>query len=288
MGYYPLFMKSLVACKHCSRQYDVSGYRPGQKLRCVCGQVIEVPEERGVEASVLHCAACGAPVARDAKLCEYCGSPLDHAAASQTMVCPGCFSRIPEGASFCTHCGLAIEPQKISPEDLSDLSCPRCEGQKLVPRDVDGRHFFECPSCCGLFLEKEEFSAIVREMSQRFEESPVVDQARKGRPLEKVVYLKCPVCGQFMARKNYAKRSGVIVDECPDHGLWLDDGELAAIAEFVARGGLVEAHKVEAAEARRMAEQRKSVQRLSVPTGALAVRSESTSFLGWVVRVLLG
>jgi len=41
-----------------------------------------------------------------------------------------------------------------------------------------------------------------------------------------------------MNRKNFGRISGVIVDECGDHGIWLDAGELQKIQHFIADGGL--------------------------------------------------
>jgi Zn-finger nucleic acid-binding protein len=41
-----------------------------------------------------------------------------------------------------------------------------------------------------------------------------------------------------MARMNFGKRSGVIVDACRMHGTWFDAGELESVLEFVAAGGM--------------------------------------------------
>jgi Zn-finger nucleic acid-binding protein len=77
----------------------------------------------------------------------------------------------------------------------------------------------------------------------------------------RVEYRSCPVCGGQMQRKNYARRSGVIVDWCGEHGTWLDADELGAIAAFIMDGGLDRARRegttdapMSAAEARAMAE----------------------------------
>jgi Zn-finger nucleic acid-binding protein len=41
-----------------------------------------------------------------------------------------------------------------------------------------------------------------------------------------------------MNRKNFRRISGVIIDECGRHGVWLDAGELEKIRHFIADGGL--------------------------------------------------
>ncbi len=42
-----------------------------------------------------------------------------------------------------------------------------------------------------------------------------------------------------MQRRNFGRRSGVIVDWCASHGTWLDAHEMEDIAAFVLEGGLV-------------------------------------------------
>jgi Zn-finger nucleic acid-binding protein len=41
-----------------------------------------------------------------------------------------------------------------------------------------------------------------------------------------------------MARMNFGRRSGVVVDVCGPHGTWFDGGELDAVLQFVRDGGL--------------------------------------------------
>jgi Zn-finger nucleic acid-binding protein len=40
-----------------------------------------------------------------------------------------------------------------------------------------------------------------------------------------------------MQRRNFRKKSGVIIDSCPSHGIWLDADELEQIAGFILSGG---------------------------------------------------
>ena len=51
----------------------------------------------------------------------------------------------------------------------------------------------------------------------------VQPRARGERP--------CPVCGQQM---SLARRGKIEIDVCEPHGVWLDHGELEAIAQRVA------------------------------------------------------
>jgi hypothetical protein len=53
-----------------------------------------------------------------------------------------------------------------------------------------------------------------------------------------VAYRRCPECGGTMQRRNFGRRSGVVVDWCGSHGTWLDAHEMEDIAAFVLEGGL--------------------------------------------------
>jgi Zn-finger nucleic acid-binding protein len=46
-----------------------------------------------------------------------------------------------------------------------------------------------------------------------------------------------------MHRRNYGKKSGVIIDICTEHGMWLDPGELERILSWVRQGGLARAER---------------------------------------------
>jgi len=54
-----------------------------------------------------------------------------------------------------------------------------------------------------------------------------------------------------MARRNYRKKSGVIVDICSEHGVWLDADELEQIAGFILSGAAGDRIEAESAEKRR-------------------------------------
>ena len=56
-------------------------------------------------------------------------------------------------------------------------------------------------------------------------------------------YIHCPVCDVLMNRRVFARMSGVVVDVCRQHGVWFDAGELAAVVQFITRGGLAQARQ---------------------------------------------
>jgi Zn-finger nucleic acid-binding protein len=52
-----------------------------------------------------------------------------------------------------------------------------------------------------------------------------------------VVYRKCPMCNERMSHINFAGHSGVILDRCGEHGVWIEGGELRRLTEWWRAGG---------------------------------------------------
>jgi Zn-finger nucleic acid-binding protein len=100
---------------------------------------------------------------------------------------------------------------------------------------VDGAVVHGCRSCNGLWIPKETLEPLVERGAALTPAAAGGD--RPQRLSGDVRYLKCPECDGLMARRNYGRVSGVIIDSCPSHGIWLDGGELAALRRFVASGG---------------------------------------------------
>ena len=55
-----------------------------------------------------------------------------------------------------------------------------------------------------------------------------------------------------MMRKNFARVSGIIVDECGPHGSFFDAGELEDVLDFVRSGGLALAQRKDEDERARL------------------------------------
>lgn len=114
-----------------------------------------------------------------------------------------------------------------------------------------------CTGCGGAWTDKQTLEVLLAAaaaQSAATGATPDVRQRRLGST--KVVYRSCAVCGQHMHRRNFARVSGVIVDECRLHGTFFDAGELEDVLAFVRSGGMTLAAKRDAEEAARNAKQR--------------------------------
>ena len=239
----------LIACQECKRQWDVSRYRVGQKLRCACNFVMEVPRLRSYTPEVAHCQNCGASRSANQTPCRYCGAVPTIDSAKLSLVCPLCLRRTPKKSRFCASCGKPLTPAALDVK-TGKLTCPRCGKPKLVNRKVGNFTVDECPSCSGMWVEGNSFDSIVRQQAQRSKEeyrrgkgtSPILSQLDKSQT--HVMYMKCPVCGTHMHRRNFMRASGVIIDECRKDGVWLDCDELGKIGDYISSGGLERSRRI--------------------------------------------
>ena len=154
----------------------------------------------------------------------------------------------------CTHCGkaynirLSICPfcggEKSFDEGVCvSPQCPRCH-KVLDLHTQEGEEYNICPQCSGLWLDRREFRRATRE-SDVFRKENLANGSFHPPLPEAVAYIPCVRCRKMMNRKNFARISGVLIDECGRHGVWLDAGELEKIRLFIADGGLERAQDKE-------------------------------------------
>ena len=230
----------LIACTDCHAQYDITPMVPDSSFDCRCGASLVATAPAGHEARVQRCSACGAVAREDDERCDYCDSDIQRAPERGSLICPECMARNLEDARFCLACGVAFAPQAIV-ADVPELRCPCCEAW-MAPCEVGGLVVQDCPKCHGLWAPENVFDALVdrattlaREKAAQGEAAaPRVDGGNPAR--HKVEYRRCPACDVLMGRRNYRKRSGVIIDQCHEHGTWLDAHELERIAGWVLSG----------------------------------------------------
>ncbi len=126
------------------------------------------------------------------------------------------------------------------------MDCPRC---KLTLRETDyeGVEVDMCDSCWGFWLDKGELQEVIdtREMSFSQEERNAFagGQGVSSAPApEETPKAECPHCGQAMDLVHSDVAIQLVIDRCPDHGIWLDAGEIKAVQ--VASERSAEFHKL--------------------------------------------
>lgn len=234
-----------LACPKCHTEYDVTRLAR-RDFPCKCGATVHNTAVTSVDARILRCGSCGAAVKPDAAVCEFCRSPIERDADALSAICPECYARNPERSAFCVSCGLKFD-HTPPPVRADGRACPSCDGA-LAERAIGEIPVEECSRCHGLWVSSERFNTLVKRVVEAQRAQPgnalgLSGTRRKPRSTfsAKVTYRKCPDCHGIMQRRNFAKRSGVIVDVCGKHGVWLDADELEAVAAFVEQGGLATA-----------------------------------------------
>lgn len=241
----------LVACPDCHAQYDVTSRVAGSEFGCHCGTMLTASPSAGIDAVARRCSACGAVAREEDEACDYCASPIVPAEDRGGLICPECMARNLDDARFCLACGIGFEPRAIT-SDVLELRCPCCE-RWMAAREVGGLVVQECPKCQGLWAPDETFDALVARAVAVAREragnagakAPRVDGDNPAA--SRVEYRRCPCCDALMGRRNFRKRSGVIIDQCHQHGTWLDANELERIAGFVLSGRADAVERMDAA-----------------------------------------
>jgi Zn-finger nucleic acid-binding protein len=224
----------------------------GAAFDCDCGATLTATPPEGAEAPVQRCSACGAIAKEAEEVCAYCGSGIVQVAHRGSLICPECYARNLDDARFCLGCGVAFDPHSPRAE-VSELRCPCCE-RWMTTRKVGGLVIQECPDCHGLWAPDDSFDALVERATAAARVSvvecePIVPRVDGGNPAaSRVEYRRCPSCDALMGRRNFQKRSGVIIDQCHQHGTWLDAHELERIAGFVLSGRAQAAESIEVAQ----------------------------------------
>jgi len=164
--------------------------------------------------------------------CKFCSAPLP----KKGLVCNYCNQRNPLNLNVLS---------KVEIEDKSkDINCPVCANPfdniniGLKKRVLVQR----CHECDGVFISEDILEQLIQK--QTIDRS-IIDftvlrfvQNNPRQKQERVIsYRKCPVCEKTMQRFNYRAVSGVVVDRCLRHGIWLDGGELKQLFEWKKAGG---------------------------------------------------
>lgn len=111
------------------------------------------------------------------------------------------------------------------------MDCPRCQ-LGMTPSEYEGHDVHFCTTCWGYWLTRPQLESIVAGGEYQFSraEANAVQQSHwlgdVDRQGDESAEVGCPVCGVTMTKRLFAPGAPVEVDECREHGVWLDTGEI--------------------------------------------------------------
>ena len=174
------------------------------------------------------------------------------------MKCQQCTGHLNPKSNVCPYCGSRVEADLKSANfrDLGpnpDLPCPECrEPLDVLEFDTNPRVAIErCKSCLGTFFNPGEIELLLQHYTtevlwvDHYKLKQLKDELDYRN--REIKYFPCPTCGDRMSHLNFGSDSGVILDRCSKHGLWVRNGQIQQLAEWWRAGGriLYEKHQQE-------------------------------------------
>lgn len=159
--------------------------------------------------------------------CSNCGAPLRPIAGRDYFYCDFC-------ATFSFPTSLDESPDGVSSlGETSGMICPACE-HSLSKGTIKGSHVLFCENCRGFLVDADHFREVVRRRRADRTGPGNVPQPLDPSDLERNI--DCPLCGGPMEVHPYYGPGNAVIDSCARcHVVWLDYGELAAIASAPGR-----------------------------------------------------
>ena len=115
---------------------------------------------------------------------------------------------------------------------MTATACPRCSAPfQLI--EVEGTSALACPVGHGMWFEHGVLDSIVEDTRDdaTTAEQDAAWTASDDSPasVETERYRSCPVCGNTLRKDVWKQGSGVVVDTCDEHGVWVEAGEITRI-----------------------------------------------------------
>ena len=165
--------------------------------------------------------------------------------------CKSCSAPLPANSNRCVYCSIRNDVDLHGRLDFSVHSqqsarlCPHCDDPlQTIDLKLNGAFNIErCVSCFGLFFDPGEIETLLESTVSgvfdiNFKHLTNINKDRYQNN-HTVKYVKCPECREMMRRVNFGHRSGVIIDRCRQHGVWLDSGEITHLMEWKKAGGQI-------------------------------------------------
>lgn len=119
------------------------------------------------------------------------------------------------------------------------MDCPRCK-LGLTDMIYEGEAVKYCGTCWGYWMRRRQLDKIVDGAMYKFskKESKQIRRTLKtrgdvDRQGNESGLIDCPSCKKVMERKKFHYQCPVEIDECTEHGIWLDTGEIKELQIFI-------------------------------------------------------
>jgi Zn-finger nucleic acid-binding protein len=165
--------------------------------------------------------------------------------------------------TFCPFCGVRqdVNLRQIHFRDLgtdASLPCPHCTTPlDVIEFDTEPKVRIErCTTCFGTFFNPGELETLLDAQTNPLvwldpvQLNQIAADFQENRDV--ITYNKCPMCAERMSHLNFGGRSGVIIDRCGTHGLWLKGSELRRLTEWWRAGGKLIYQQHEAERVKRL------------------------------------
>jgi Zn-finger nucleic acid-binding protein len=111
------------------------------------------------------------------------------------------------------------------------MDCPRCK-LMLSTTDYEGVQVDLCDNCWGIWLDQGELKQVIDTRDMQFsaeERRQLTDLRAQSAQEENNDPAACPHCGKIMTQVHADAGIHLVIDRCPEHGVWLDTGEIKAV-----------------------------------------------------------
>ncbi|MBM5572919.1 MULTISPECIES: TFIIB-type zinc ribbon-containing protein [Deefgea] len=100
-----------------------------------------------------------------------------------------------------------------------------------------------CETCKGLHITRPMLNTLLLSVAKQVREiniERIVKVATEQVVQQKKQWRFCPVCRKSggMQFNKFLAQMPVMIDECEDHGIWFDNGELRLVIEWAESGGM--------------------------------------------------
>jgi len=195
------------------------------------------------ETATSFCNGCGNTIYGTGP-CEICDSSAAPRARrpGETQLCVDCGNEVAD-AHDCPICNNGRGGGRAKRGTFGVPVCLNCD-EMMAEESWDGVAVHMCISCQAVLFPPRALEAILdklRDATEDLDFTEVLSELRNldaPRRFEKSIrYRDCPVCDEMMTRVNYGKASGIIVEQCTRHGIWLEQRTFAELTDWISRGG---------------------------------------------------